>query len=95
MANRTRVEDDSIILHNNQSNGLDYTCLTIIRNGAKMYLVIFVFLICVIDSIKGFSQCRGYKLCVYVFGWLCRATYCSVVSILMLVVSHVIENKKL
>ena len=41
-------------------------------NGAKMYLVIFIFIylftffflfpICVIpvDSIKGFSRCRGY-----------------------------------
>ena len=30
-------------------------------NGAEMYLVIFVFLICVVDSIKGFSRCRGYE----------------------------------
>ena len=33
-------------------------------------------------------------LCVYIFGCLCRATYCSVVSILMLGVSHAIQNKK-
>ena len=69
-------------------------------NGATMYLVILVFLICVTDSIKGFSRCRileyvvVYLLCVYIFGWLCRATYCSVVSILMLGVSHLIQNKE-
>ena len=28
------------------------------------------------------------------FGWLCRATYCSVVSTLMLGVLHAIQNKK-
>ena len=28
------------------------------------------------------------------FGWLCRATYCSVVSTVMLGVSHAIQNKK-
>ena len=30
-------------------------------NGAKMHLVMFIlkFLICVIDSIKGFCRCRG------------------------------------
>ena len=32
-----------------------------------------------------------YLLCVYMFGWLCRATYCSVVSTLMLGVSHAVE----
>ena len=35
-----------------------------------------------------------YLLCVYMFGWLCRATYCSVVSTLMLGVSHAVQNKK-
>ena len=33
-----------------------------------------------------------YLLCVYMFGWLCRATYYSVVSTLMLGVSHAIQN---
>ena len=38
-----------------------------------MYLVIYIFLICVIDSIKGFSRCRGYYnillsiCCVYIY----------------------------
>ena len=31
---------------------------------------------------------------VYMFGWLCRRTYCSVVSTLMLGVSHAIQNEK-
>ena len=35
-----------------------------------------------------------YLLCVYIFGWLCRATCCSVVSTLMLGVSHAIQSKK-
>ena len=74
-------------------------------NGAKMYLVIFIFLICVVDSIKAFFRCRGYWsillsiCCVYIllrsmFGWLCRATYCSVVSTSMLGVSHGVQNEK-
>ena len=66
-----------------------------------MYLVIFIVLICVIDSIKGFSRCRGYynillSICcvyIYMFGWLCRAT-CSVVSTSMLGISHAIQNEK-
>ena len=35
-----------------------------------------------------------YLLRVYMFGWLCRATYCSVVSTSMLGVSHAIQNEK-
>ena len=37
-----------------------------------------------------------YLLCVYIymFGWLCRATYCSFVSTSMLGVSHAIQNEK-
>ena len=37
-----------------------------------------------------------YLLCVYIcmFGWLCRATCCSVVSTSMLGVSHAIQNEK-
>ena len=39
-----------------------------------------------------------YLLCVYfevyMFGWLCRATYCSVVSTSMLGVSHAVQNEK-
>ena len=30
----------------------------------------------------------------YMFGWLCRATYCSFVSTLMLGVPHAIQNEK-
>ena len=33
-------------------------------------------------------------VCIYMFGWLCRATYCSVVSTLMLGVPHAIQNEK-
>ena len=47
---------------------MDISC-----NGANMYLVTFVFLICVVDSIEGFSRCCGYQsdllsilLCVYI-----------------------------
>ena len=36
------------------------------------------------------SICRVY---IYVFGWLCRATYCSVVSTSMLGVSHAVQNE--
>ena len=73
-------------------------------NGAKMYLFFFFFLICVIDSIKGFSQYRGYWsillsiCCVYTSEYIssagCRATYCSVVSTSMLGVSHAVQNEK-
>ena len=110
---------------------------------------LFLFhLICVVDSIIGFSRCRGYwsillsVVCIYVcsagyvelpivllyllrflvyhmlsktrrnsidkslhrviaciyiymFGWLCRATCCSVVSTSMLGVSHAVQNEKL
>ena len=74
---------------------MDISC-----DGAKMYLVIFVLLICVIDRIKvppdvvdvGVFCCL--LVCIYMFGWLCRATYCYVVSTLMLGVSHAIQNKK-
>ena len=46
---------------------MDISC-----NGVKIYLVVFIFLICVTDSIKGFSLCRGYWsillpiCCVYI-----------------------------
>ena len=96
------------ILHtfkSNQSNRVDNTGLTIC--GRKLYMGprctrFFFFLICVMDSIKGFSRCRGYYnillsiCCVYIdmFGWLCRATYCSVESTSMLGVSHAIQNEK-
>ena len=33
-------------------------------------------------------------LCVYMFGWLCRATYCVVVSTLMRGVSHAVQNEE-
>ena len=34
-------------------------------------------------------------LCVYIhiFGWVCRATYCSVVSTPMFGVSHAVQNE--
>ena len=35
-----------------------------------------------------------YLSCVYMFGWLCRAT-CSFVSASMLGISHAVQNKKL
>ena len=37
-----------------------------------------------------------YLLCVYIyiFDWLCRATYCSVVSTSMRGVSHAVQNEK-
>ena len=67
-----------------------------------MYLVIFIYLICVIDSIQGFSRCCVYwsillficRVCIYMFGWLRRAAYCSVVSTSMLGVSHAVQNGK-
>ena len=39
------------------------------------------------------SICRAY-IYIYIFGWLCRATYCSVVSTSMLGVSHAVQNEK-
>ena len=52
-----------LFLRSNQSNRVDYTGLIIVDVsciGAKMYLIIFIPLIRVIGSIKGFSRCRGY-----------------------------------
>ena len=31
---------------------------------------------------------------IYMFGWLCRATYCFVVSASMLGVSHAVQSEK-
>ena len=52
----------------------------------KMYLVIFIFLICVIDSIKGFSRCRGYynillSICVYIY--ICSAGHVELPIVLL------------
>ena len=38
--------------------------------------------------------CCLFVVWIYMFGWLCRATYCPVVSTLMLGVSDAIQNKK-
>ena len=38
--------------------------------------------------------CCLFVVCIYVFGWLCRATYCSVVSTSMLGASRAIQNEK-
>ena len=38
--------------------------------------------------------CCLFVVCIYMVGGLCRGTYCSVVSTLMLGVSHAIQNKK-
>ena len=38
--------------------------------------------------------CRLLCVDTYMFGWLCRATYCSVVSTSMLGVSHAVQNEK-
>ena len=63
------------------------------------WLFIF-FLICVLDSIKGFSRCRGYWsfflsiCCVYISSAGC-VELCFVVSALsMLGVSYAIQNEK-
>ena len=69
-----------------------------------MYLVVFIFLICVVDSIKGFSRCRGYwSILLSICWYICSAGYvelpivllyllrCSVISTLMLGVSHAVE----
>ena len=37
------------------------------------------------------SICRAY---MYMFGWLCRAACCCVVSTSMLGVSHAVQNEK-
>ena len=58
-------------------------------NGAKMYMVIFVFLICVVDSIKGFSRCRNILeyFVVYVFvvciDYICSAGYVELPIVLL------------
>ena len=107
--------------------------------------LLLIYLICAIDSVKGFSRRRGYwsillsiwRVCIYIcsaghvelpivllhllrylvyhmlsktrqnsrslhrvvaykymFGWLCRATCCSVVSNSLLGVSHGVQNEK-
>ena len=38
--------------------------------------------------------CYLFVVCIYMFGWLRRATCCSVVSTAMLGVSHAIQNEK-
>ena len=71
---------------------MDNTGLTICGRklytyGAKMYLVIFVFLTCVIGSVKGFSRCRGYLnnlfiCCVYTW-YICSAGYVELPIVLL------------
>ena len=96
------------ILHKSQSNRVDCTGLTIC--GHKLYWGkdvpgYFVFSDSCYRVLKVSPDvvdikvfCCLFVVCVYtpeyMLCWLCRATYCSVVSILMLV-SHVIQNKKL
>ena len=53
----------------------------IIQNKKKLYKFIRSDISCV-------------DIYIYILGWLCRATYCSVVSVLTLGVSHAIQNKK-
>ena len=64
---------------------MDISC-----NEAKMYL--FFFLICVMDSFKGFSRCRGYWsfFVVYLCVYICSA----VLSTSMLGVSHAVQDEK-
>ena len=38
--------------------------------------------------------CCLFVVRIYMFGWLCRATCCSVVSTSMLGVSHAVQNEK-
>ena len=65
-----------------------------------MCLFFFWFVLYEVDINKDFTRCRGYWsillsiCCVYIFGWLCRATYCSAVSTSMLGVSHAVQNEK-
>ena len=55
-----------------------------------MYLGFFL-LICVIDSIQGFSRCRGYwSFFVVCIDYICSA----VLSTSMLGVSHAVQNEK-
>ena len=70
--------------------------------GPRCTWLFLFYLICVTDSIKGFSRCRGYwsillSICrvyqVYVFGWLCRATYCSV-DLLRCLVYHMLSKTR-
>ena len=81
--------------------------MDISSNGAKMYLVIFILLICVIDSIKGLSRCRGYRrillsICCVCIDYICSAGYVELpivllydgVSTSMLGVSHAVQNEK-
>ena len=54
-------------------------------NRAKMYLVIFIFVICVTDSIKGFSRCRrGYwSILLSTVFVVCRLYICMYVRLVM------------
>ena len=73
--------------------------------GPRCTWLFLLYLICV-DSIQGFSRCRGYWsillsicrvcvcVCIYMFGWLCPATYCHVLPTSMLGVSHAVQNEK-
>ena len=66
-----------------------------------MVRAIFFYLVCVIDILKVSPDvvdigvfCCLFVMCIYMFGWLCRATYCSVESTSMLGVSHAVQNDK-
>ena len=84
---------------------MDNTGLTIC--GRKLYmgprctwlLLFFCFVLQIVlkvspDIVDIRIFCCLFVVCIYMFGWLCRATYCSVVSSSMLGVSHAIQNEK-
>ena len=130
-----------------ESGGLhrSYNMWTYVVMGPICTWLLLIYLICAIDSVKGFSRRRGYwsillsiwRVCIYIcsaghvelpivllhllrylvyhmlsktrqnsrslhrvvaykymFGWLCRATCCSVVSNSLLGVSHGVQNEK-
>ena len=77
---------------------------------AVVFFITTVVVVLPVSFSNGFSRCRGYwiwvfcclfvvciywvYICVYMFGWLCRAT-CSFVSTLMFGISHAVQNEKL
>ena len=72
-------------------------------NGAKMYLVFFffpdLFVLYIVlevspDVVDIGAFCCLFVVCIYMFGWLCPATYYSIASTSMLGVSHAIQNEK-
>ena len=101
------VRETQLFLRSNQSNRVDYadfiTCGHKLQWGQDVpgYFFFFwsvnrylVLLKVSPDVVDIGVVCCLFVVCVYMFGWLCWATYCSIVSTSMLGASHAVQNEK-